>query len=275
MGIEEQSPLWRRALFKACSSRYFRRKCRTADGIFEAYVSANSGLSVLDIRKSLVAPTHERFIREWVESDAVVWDIGANLGLFGLPAALKVSKGRVYMFEPDVELAGNLLRSLGLQHNKKLNASVVCLAVSNADGIQTFQISKFSRAMNKLEAVGKFRENQIVVKERRSVATMRIDSLSEFLAPPTVLKIDVEGAEVNVLESGNATISKHRPTILIEGPQELWDPMWAFFERHHYVLLDGSIEDKSPLAQPAWDTVAVPAEKYGLSYARSAVFRAV
>jgi FkbM family methyltransferase len=149
-----------------------------------------------------------------------------------------------------------------LPKNKKLNVSVVCFAVSNADSIEMFQISKFSRAMNKLEAVGKWRESQIIVEEKRPVVTMSIDTIAKTLPPPTVLKIDVEGAEVDVLQGGERTISNYRPTILVEGPQELWEPMRAFFERHRYVLLDGSIDDMSPLPHPLWDTVALPAEKF-------------
>jgi FkbM family methyltransferase len=262
MTIDAQSSLWRRLLFKASSSRHFRRTCRTADGTFQAYVSTNCGLGVLDVRKSLVASAHARFIREWVKPDSVIWDIGANLGLFSLPAALKAVRGRVYAFEPDVELAGNMLRTLKLRHNRQLNVSVVCLAVSNSDSIQSFQISKFSRAMNKLETVGKFREDQIIVEEVRSVGAMSIDTLSRTLPAPTILKIDAEGAEVDVLEGGAKTISSSRPTILVEAPQELWQPMQAFFDRHRYVLLDGSVDDKSPLKHPLWDTVAVPAEKF-------------
>jgi len=273
--MEVEDPLWKHLLFRAFSPRYFRRKCVTANGVFAAYVSANSGLGVLDFRKSLVAAAHERFIREWVQTDAVVWDVGANLGLFGLPAALKASAGRVYMFEPDVELAGNLLRTLRLRENTKLNARVLCLAVSSTDGMQQFQISKLSRAMNKLEGVGKFREHQLVIEETRPVVTMRIDTLSKYLAPPTVLKIDVEGAEVEVLEGASATIDKYRPILLVEGPQELWKPLQAFFERHDYVMLDGSVDDKTPLAEPAWDTVGIPAEKFRRAGARPALSQAV
>jgi FkbM family methyltransferase len=261
MGIGARSPLYRRALFKAFSSRYFRRKCSTADGTFEAYVSPSSSLGVLDIRKSLVDRVHERFIREWVKSDAVVWDIGANLGLFALPAGLKAMAGRTYVFEPDVELAHNLLRSLRLNQNKNLKIAVLCVAVSNADGVADFTISKFSRAMNKLEAVGKWHQDQVVAEETRLVPTMRIDTLVRTLAPPTILKVDVEGAEVNVLQGGEATISTHRPTILIEGPRELWDPMQAFFVKHRYVLFDGEAEGHSPLSHPVWSTIAVPEEK--------------
>jgi FkbM family methyltransferase len=244
------------------ASRYVRRKCRTDDGVFEAYVSPSSSLKVLDPRISLVDRVHQRFIRDWVEPDAVVWDVGSNLGLFALPAALKAARGRVYAFEPDVDLAGNLLRSLRLNQNKDLDVSVLCVAVSNVDGTGAFQISKYSRAMNKLEAVGKWHESQVVAEELRSVATMRIDTLSKTLAPPTVVKIDVEGAEVEALEGGDATISNYRPTMLVEGPSELKDSMRAFFEKHDYVILDGGAEHQSPLQDPVWDTVAVPREKF-------------
>ena len=142
-----------------------------------------ASLKVLDPRVSLVDRVHQRFIRDWVEPDAVVWDVGSNLGLFALPAALKAARGRVYAFEPDVDLAGNLLRSLRLNQNKDLNVSVLCVAVSNVDGTGAFQISKYSRAMNKLEAVGKWHESQVAAEELRSVATMRIDTLSKTLAP--------------------------------------------------------------------------------------------
>jgi FkbM family methyltransferase len=262
MGIGAQSAFWRRALFRVFSSKYFRRKCRTSDGIFEAYVSPSSSLKFLNPRISLVDQVHQRFIRDWVEPDAVVWDVGSNLGLFALPAALKAARGRVYAFEPDVDLAGNLLRSLRLNRNKNLDVSVLCVAVSNVDGTATFQIAKFSRAMNKLEAVGKWHDSQVVADELRSVATMRIDTLSKTLVPPTVVKIDVEGAEVDVLEGGEATISNYRPTMLVEGPSELKDPLRAFFEKHNYVVLDGGAEQQTPLRDPVWGTVAVPREKF-------------
>jgi FkbM family methyltransferase len=259
--IGARSSFYRLALFRVFSSRYFRRKCKTSNGSFEIYVSPSSYLGVLNFRRSLVDIVHERFIREWIKPDAIVWDIGANMGLFALPAALKANAGRIYAFEPDVELVYYLLRSLRLHQNSKLNISVACVAISNEDSLANFQISKFSRAMNKLESVGKWHEDQIVLEEMRLVPTMRIDTLVKALEPPTILKIDVEGAEVNVLEGGAATISAYRPTILIEGPNQLWDPMQAFFEKHRYVLFDGGTEDRSALSHPVWNTIAVPEEK--------------
>ncbi|WP_210200106.1 FkbM family methyltransferase [Bradyrhizobium sp. ARR65] len=261
MGIGAQSSFYRRALYRFFRSRYFRRTARTGDGVFQAYVSPGSILSVLDLRKSLVDPVHERFIREWVDTDAVVWDIGANLGLFAFPAALKVRSGRVYAFEPDLELASNLIRSLRLSQNRNLKLSVMSVAISNKDGAAPFQISKFSRALNKLQSVGKWRETFIVPEETRSVPTMRIDTLARSLAAPTVLKIDVGGAETEVLHGGEQTIGTVRPNILIECANELQGPIAAFFQKHRYVLLDGEAEVWSPLQRPAWNTIAIPSEK--------------
>jgi FkbM family methyltransferase len=258
MGIGTQSPLWRRVLFRLFANTYLHRTCRTGDGVFEAFVSPGSSLKVLDIRKSLVDPVHARFIRNWVKADAVVWDIGGNLGLFALPAALRATGGQVYVIEPDVELAANLCRTLRLRKNRALKVSVVCLGVSSTAGLASFQISKFSRAMNKLVGVGTW--NKVIAEETRAVPVMSIDSLVNSLRPPDVLKIDVEGAEMDVLNGGEATISRFRPVILIEGPSELWTPMYVFFEKHGYALLDGEADLLTPLARPVWNTVAVPKE---------------
>jgi FkbM family methyltransferase len=218
-------------------------------------------LSVIDPRQPLVHSVHERFIREWVKSDSIVWDIGANLGLFSLPAALKATAGRVYAFEPDVDLACNLLRSSRLPRNRTLKMDIFCLAVSDADGVNTFEISKFGRAMNRLQATGKWNEVQITAEETRWVSTLRIDTLAKTLAPPSVIKIDVEGAEMTVLEGGESTISTCRPIILVEGPKALWERMWNFFERHHYALFDGEAAGRSRLTHPIWNTIAIPEEK--------------
>jgi FkbM family methyltransferase len=262
MSIGANSPIWRRALFRAFDSIYFRRKIKAGNQSFKAYVSPSSSLKFLQVGGLQVDPVHERFIRDWVDADAIVWDVGANLGLFAIPAALKARKGRVYAFEPDLELAANLLRSLRLLAKQKLNVSVFGIAISNSDGAANFQISKFSRALNKLEGAGTWNDARMATQELRSVVSMRIDTLSTVLEAPTILKIDVEGAEMMVLQGGEEAIAKHRPTILLEGHKELYELMAVFFCKHDYVFLDGSADHQAPLVEPVWDTVAVPREKF-------------
>jgi FkbM family methyltransferase len=261
-GIGSRSPWWRRAAFRWLGATYIRRRGATEDGAFDAYVSAGSSLKVLDPRGLPIDPVHRRFIRDWIARDAVVWDIGANLGLFAFPAALKARAGRVYAFEPDVDLAANLARGLRLARNRGLPLTALCLAVADADATATFEVSKFSRAMNRLAGVGSWNDASVAAHELRTVATLRIDTLAKSLAPPSVIKIDVEGAELQVLEGGSATLAAHRPVLLIEAPTELWSGLKAFFAAHDYVLVDGAAEHPTPLEDPAWDTVAVPREKW-------------
>jgi FkbM family methyltransferase len=261
-GVGSRSPWWRRAAFRWLGATYVRRRGTTDDGVFEAYVSAGSSLKVLDPRGLPIDLVHRRFIRDWIAPDAVVWDIGANLGLFAFPAALRARAGRVYAFEPDVDLAANLARGLRLARNRGLPLTLLCLAVADADGTATFEISKFSRAMNRLAGVGAWNDASIAAQERRSVPTLRIDTLAKSLAPPSVIKIDVEGAELAVLEGGRATLAANRPVLLIEAPKELASDLKAFFAGHDYVMLDGGAAHATPLEDPAWDTVAVPREKW-------------
>ena len=262
VSIGAKSSVWRRMLFRAFSSTYFPRRVQTTEGAFDAYVSPNSGLRALSVRGVTIDPVHQRFIRNWIDVDGIVWDIGCNLGLFAFAAALKAAKGRVYGFEPDLELATNLIHSLRLPRNKNLHVSVFSAAISNVDGAANFQVSKFSRALNKLEGVGRWSDKHVVTDELRSVITMRVDTLSQSLSPPSAMKIDVEGAELEVLEGAADTVAKHRPVILIEVPSELCEPIRIFFDSRDYILLNGAAEDLSPLKEPVWDTFAVPREKW-------------
>jgi FkbM family methyltransferase len=262
MGIGAQSSLWRRLAFRFSRSIYIRRRVLTDDGTFAAFVSANSGLKVLDPRGVAIDPVHRRFIRNWVAPTSIVWDVGANLGLFAFPAALKARAGRVYCFEPDADLARNLRRSVGLPQNKPLNVSVLDFALSDAEGTASFEVSKYSRAMNRIQGVARWNDKKVIAERIVFVTTKRIDMLAKTLTPPTVLKIDVEGAELKVIEGAAATIKAHRPSILIEVSGPLRRSVGEFFGHLNYVLLDGRASSPLPVRYPAWDTIAIPAEKF-------------
>jgi FkbM family methyltransferase len=261
MSIGARSSLWRRVLLRALASVYLRRRGVTQDGAFEAYVSGGSSLKVLDPRCLRLDPVHLAFIHNWVMRDSTVWDIGANLGLFAFPAALKAREGKVFAFEPDADVAGRIARSLRLPSNRDLSISVEAFAVSDRDGTAEFEVSTYSTAMSRLKGEAPWHDASVRAREVRQVAVRAIDSLAKELPSPSIIKIDVEGAEMKVLEGGRGTIARCRPVMLIEGPHTLWEAMGSFLGGLDYVMFDGADPANKPLSHPVWDTVAVPREK--------------
>jgi FkbM family methyltransferase len=252
---------WRRMAYQAFDGRFFVRRAATPDGQFDVFVSAGCQLDVLDPRGVRIDPVHSRFIDRWVTPESVVYDVGGNMGLFSFAAALKAKRGHVYSFEPDIDLARALLRSLQRPRNKELPVSIIGLALSDADGTAEFQIAKYGRSMNKFDGVGRWHDELFEASQRRTVPTLRMDVAAKSLKPPTVIKIDVEGAEMMVLNGGRETIARQRPVMLVEGPRELWPELTALFKELDYVMFDGVYDAETPLAEPVWDTVAVPREK--------------
>jgi FkbM family methyltransferase len=257
-----RAALWRRLAYRLLAHHAVLRRVRATDGEFDAFLMAGSRLAILRPSGVLIEATHRRFIDRWVTPRSIVWDIGGNMGLFAFPAALRARYGHVYVFEPDTELASNLLRSLRRSRNRSLPVTVMPLALSDRDGVAAFEISAYGRAMNKLEGVGDWHSDLFVAAETRQVPTFRIDTVAETCRPPDIVKIDVEGAEIRVLNGARKTIAAHRPVMTIEAPKELQSEIGAFLAEHDYVVLDGGADDFPPLPAPGWDTVAVPREKW-------------
>ena len=65
-----------------------------------------------------------------------------------------------------------------------------------------------------LESTGRHAD----VREEIDVEVVSLDSLVEAgtIPPPTVMKIDTEGAELQAIEGARETIARHRPAIVCE-----------------------------------------------------------
>jgi FkbM family methyltransferase len=147
-----------------------------------------------------------------VHEGATVFDIGANVGFVTLVAARLVGPGgRVVAFEP---VPGN---ADAIRENLALNAidwvELHETAVGRAGGTAKMIVSDVS-------AFSRF-ENINVPTGARGRIDVSVTSIDEFMslgaAPvPDVVKIDVEGAELDVLEGMRRTIAEHRPVILCE-----------------------------------------------------------
>jgi FkbM family methyltransferase len=143
----------------------------------------------------------------------VLYDIGANLGFFSLLGAhlVGVDQGKVYAFEAAPDNARAIRANAEL--NGISNVTVIDKAVSSRPGTGRLQIVD-DQSWSKLEEYGEHPYTERTI----DVELVAIDDLlrSGELAPPTVVKIDVEGAEIAVLDGMRETLERHRPAVICE-----------------------------------------------------------
>jgi FkbM family methyltransferase len=142
----------------------------------------------------------------------VCYDIGANVGFFSiLLGRLAGPTGSVYAFEPVPRNAFAIERNARLNHLG--NITVLKLALSCVDGRSELLLAHhIGGAM--LKSAGAPPD----LAGRLDVEIAALDSLTESgsIKPPNFVKIDVEGAEIDVLQGMKAILRRWAPTIMLE-----------------------------------------------------------
>jgi FkbM family methyltransferase len=139
-----------------------------------------------------------------VQTGDVVFDIGAHVGYYTMLAARRVGpNGHVYAFEPLPRNAAFLTRHILI--NDLDNVTLRQLAISDQVGSVHFG-GGISSSTGRITQDGEL-----------EVDAAALDNLleSENITPPSVLKIDVEGAEAAVLKGGEKLLRHHQPVIFL------------------------------------------------------------
>jgi FkbM family methyltransferase len=160
---------------------------------------------------NLETSVQEAIVRH-LAAGGVMYDIGANLGFFSLLGArLAGDPGHVWAFEAAPDNAEAIRRNARL--NGIANVTVIAKAVSSSGGRGRLQVVD-DQSWSKLQEYGEHPNTERVI----DVELVAIDELlsARSIRPPTVVKIDVEGAEIAVLEGMRATLTEHRPAVICE-----------------------------------------------------------
>lgn len=165
--------------------------------------------------------TKEPETLEWIsgfESDEILWDIGANVGLYSVYAA---SKGvNVYAFEPSALNVESLTRNVMINGYEGYIA-VIPIALTDSDSVATLFMSRENfRTGGAHNSIGEPRDQYGNLYSRpREIRTLSltVDLCVERLniEMPSHLKIDVDGCELQVLRGALETL-KHVKSVLIE-----------------------------------------------------------
>jgi FkbM family methyltransferase len=176
------------------------------------------------------------FITGYLRPGDVFVDVGANIGYFTVYAGLCVGNaGQVHAIEPAAENLRLLEANVSL--NGLSNVTVHSVAVSNRGGeAPLFRAGFNSGAHSMVQKDG--------LTEGPRVPVVRLDALLAGERPPTLIKIDVQGAEFQVLESMTRLLTSPslRPAIVVEfSPMDLarhghFDQFFNFIAHHDYSL---------------------------------------
>jgi FkbM family methyltransferase len=251
-----------RALLERLSrDRILRRSLPPEHGGHTLYVSPDAAMRLWKRDLGDVDPFLLTMAAELVRPGMVVWDLGANVGLFAFAAAFAAGpSGRVLAVEADGWLAGLIERSAREAPASHARVEVLTAAVADVPGTVELCIARRGRAGNHLQSVPGSTQTG-GTREVRQVTAVTPDSLLDRSPAPQVVKIDVEGAELLCLRGAAKLLREVRPVLLCEVTAENAGEVGALLRGHSYTLFDAATDPgrRRPLDRPAWNTLALPA----------------
>jgi FkbM family methyltransferase len=140
---------------------------------------------------------------------AVLWDVGANVGVFALYAARRGLD--VYAFEPNPYSFDSLVRNVALNGIED-RVHALCLALGASRGLDSLYLTNVEAGSvcNALGLPEGGRAGWATGGARVAALALTIDDLvSDFaLPPPTHLKIDVDSIEDRILAGARGTLGR-------------------------------------------------------------------
>jgi FkbM family methyltransferase len=149
-------------------------------------------------------------------SEPVIFDIGANIGTFTTWMAKAFPKGKVYSFEPQRQVFQMLSGNAAINNLYNVYTYNIGLGKENTkvefEEPNYFEKNDFGTFSLVQDIITEKTNNKIVVQINT------LDWFVECYKIPKVhlLKVDVEGMDLDVLIGGSKTIKKHLPIIFIE-----------------------------------------------------------
>jgi FkbM family methyltransferase len=155
-------------------------------------------------------------LKIWIElckRSSVIFDIGANTGIYALIAKCINKTNTVYAFEPVERVFEKL------SFNNKINHyDIKCLPLAASNFTGSAQIYDTDTEHIYSVTVNKDLSHSKIPTHEVTIQTITLDDLikKENIAKIDLIKLDVETHEAEVLEGYKQHFAKHKPTILIE-----------------------------------------------------------
>jgi FkbM family methyltransferase len=228
----------------------------------QTFVLRPEGAVPMEMWSSRYFEVHElEFVLEMLQPGMTFLDVGANVGLFTIPAAKKVGQGKVFAFEPTSWTFERLKNNASLNGLK--NVCLTHCAIGDAPGEANLQVNVHGK--DGLNTIGRsaHEQSEVIGTERIEVMTLDGFLRAQGVDHVDVIKIDTEGAELSVLRGAAHLLAREdAPLIVYEAgflskgfgyhPVE---SMW-FLKRKGYqmfVMHSGTGKIVEPAHQRAYD----------------------
>jgi FkbM family methyltransferase len=146
-----------------------------------------------------------------LQPGSVVYDVGAHIGVVSIFASELVgSTGAVFAFEADPENAKRIEDHV--RRNSLGQIQVFSCAVWSSPGQLSFERASAQSSRNQGSVVATSGQAKDVIV----VQSISLDNFAHEHLPPTLIKIDVEGAEAEVLRGCEQIFSRSHPVLICE-----------------------------------------------------------
>ena len=192
-------------------------------------------------------------ILDWLDENLrdgdIFFDVGANVGLYSIYAALRNKKAAVYAFEPEYSNLHQLKLNI-INNNLYENVIPFGIALGDQAGLSYLHIQDLTAgaalATESNDNISKSFGKDVIWKE--GIGTIHLDFLfEEFGIQPNLIKIDVDGNEYKILQGGIKTFETTKlRSIYIEMIESLPDyvPIKTFLLDHGFRLQSKSSDNQ-------------------------------
>ena len=237
---------------------------------FNAIFSVNPRSHLLHrlLREGYYEPRISGLFFSFINPEGDILDVGSNIGFFAVGGAKKLTTGRLLAAEPTSEaferLSENVRRN-GVEDRVILFKGLIGPSKGQAK-IHYMPGREEYSSMNKLEHFAT--KDQDIRTD--VVPVERLDDLVRAHGlRPSLVKVDVEGAEYSVFEGASRVLSEFRPIVI----SELWRaPLNAcgrtaadvvrLFESAGYVVRDPHDRLAKPGLRDIGEIICIPKERY-------------
>jgi FkbM family methyltransferase len=166
-----------------------------------------------------------RYLHRICSKHETAIDIGANQGMFSYNMSRRFKK--VYAFEINDDLTKNLA-----DYNPG-NIHLIHQGLSSQEGAATLYIP----VLNGMPLTGwaSLAPGNCPDTQEHLEKQVRITTLDSFgISSVSLMKLDVEGHEIEVIKGGYQTLKSNRPVVVIEIKQQNLNEVFALFDELNY-----------------------------------------